>query len=414
MFWWENSFLSSDDGELYLGGRKAREIARDKGTPLFIYSRKQILANYAALQEVFESRTSLEIRICYAMKANPFPDILKILKRRGGWIDAVSAAEVERALEAGFPAHKIIFTGTSLSAEDILRAFEHKGVLVNIDALEQLEVMKEIREKHFPQRDIRVSVRWNPGLGRGFSPGTTTAGSNAPDGTPVKFGIEEGKVISAFAKAVDYGFVPVALHQHLGSGWVREDLEVIKSAVDRIIHMASKIQNAGISLEFLDFGGGFGPRYSEAQEPFPLKEYAEHICLSLKESDLKIKAVALEPGKYLAGDAGVLLLRVEYLKKSYGNLFACVNGGTYNSVPRPAIYGQAYHHIVNAGRLHAENMAKVTVAGNLCETGDIFGKEILMPPPQRGEILAVLCAGAYCRSMASNFNLREIPPEIII
>ena len=134
----------------------------------------------------------------------------------------------------------------------------------------------------------------------------------------------------------------------------------------------------------------------------------------IKKSGLKIKAIAVEPGKYLVGDAGVLLVKVQYLKKSYGNLFACVNAGTFNTVPRLSIYAEACHHIVNCSRLDDEKKERITIAGNLCETGDVFGKEIEMPKPERGDILAVLGAGAYCRSMASNFNLREIPKEIII
>ena len=116
----------------------------------------------------------------------------------------------------------------------------------------------------------------------------------------------------------------------------------------------------------------------------------------------------------MVSNAGVLLLRVEYLKQSYGNLFACVNAGTFNTAPRPAIYTQAQHQIINCSNVHTDNPEKITIAGNLCETGDLFGKEILMPTPEKGSILALLHAGAYCRSMASNYNLRDIPQEIIL
>ena len=181
-----------------------------------------------------------------------------------------------------------------------------------------------------------------------------------------------------------------------------------------MIQKAQEIQKQGYNLEFLDFGGGFGPRYSREQRVFPLERYISFIISSIGRAGLPIKAVALEPGKYLVGDAGVLLLRVVYTKESYGNMFACVDGGTYTSVPRPALYAQARHPIINCSRAGPRKKIKVTVAGNLCETGDVFGQEILMPPPKRGDILAVLIAGAYCRSMASRFNLREIPEEIFI
>jgi len=412
--WWENNFIKARGGILYLGQKQAASLAAEHGTPLFIYSKAQILSNFKTLFKAFADRTSLEIRIYYAMKANSHPGIMKIVKDAGCGIDAVSPGEIQQALRIGFSREKILFTGTSLSLEDIKQAFAQQGIIVNTDAEEQLELMREVKEKWFKKKKIRVSLRWNPGIGRGFSSKVVTAGEKSFDGTPIKFGIEESKVIPTLAKAVDYGFIPVGLHQHLGSGWTKEDFEGIKIAVDKMVDKALELQEQGFPLEFLDFGGGFGPRYSPKHEIFPLKDYAEYIWRKIEQSELQIKAIALEPGKYLVGDAGVLLVKVEYLKKSYGNFFACVNAGTFNAVPRLSIYAEAYHHIVNCSKLDSGETARVTVAGNLCETGDVFGKEMEMPVPERGDILAVLGAGAYCRSMASNFNLREIPKEIII
>jgi len=389
-------------------------LAADHGTPLFIYSKAQILSNLKTLLKTFADKTSLKIRIYYAMKANSHHGVLKIVKDAGCGIDAVSPREIQRALRAGFSREKILLTGTSLSLEDIKVAFAQQGIIVNIDAEEQLELMREVKEKWFKKKKIKVSLRWNPGIGRGFSSKVITAGEKTFDGTPIKFGVEESRVIPTFAKAVDYGFIPVGLHQHLGSGWTREDFEGIKIAVNKMVDKARELQKKGFRLEFLDFGGGFGPRYSPEHEIFPLKDYAEYIRRKIEQSELKIRAIALEPGKYLMGDAGVLLVKVEYLKKSYGNFFACVNAGTFTAMPRLSIYAEAYHHIVNCSKIDSGKKARVTVAGNLCETGDVFAKKMEMPVPSRGDILAVLGAGAYCRSMASNFNLREIPREIII
>jgi diaminopimelate decarboxylase len=412
--WWENEYLKARKRSLYLGGRRAQRVAWQHGTPLLVYSRRQILANYETLRRIFSRSSKLQLRICYAMKANSHREILRLLRKQGAWIDAVSPREVEEALRTGYPARRVLFTGTSLSTEDLRRVFRIDGLTVNIDALEQLELMEELKKKEFPQKTIRVSVRWNPGIGRGFNPRAITAGARSTDGTPVKFGVEKSKVLAAFEKASSSGFLPVGLHQHLGSGWVEEDYEVVRTAVDRMIAMASRVEKEGFRLEFLDFGGGFGPRYEERQRVFPLRRYAVHIARRLAEAGLGVEAIAIEPGKYLVADAGVLLLGVEYVKESYGQLFACVNSGTYNSLPRPAIYPQARHHIVNCDRIYDAKVRPVTVAGNLCETGDVFGKEILMPLPRRGDILAVLGAGAYGRSMASHFNLRDIPREVFI
>jgi diaminopimelate decarboxylase len=414
MAWWENEFVRLKGGRLHLGRESAERLARRHGTPLFVYGADRIRANYRRLARAFAEATGLEVRCAYAMKANPHPSILTLVRDEGGWIDAVSPAEVSRALEAGFSPGRIIFTGTSVSAADFEALLGIEGLIINLDALEQLEIMRLVRGRRRQGNRVRVSVRWNPGIGRGFNPKVITAGARSADGTPVKFGVEETKVLATFRKAKALGFDPVGLHQHLGSGWVKDDYPTVLKAVDRMIAKARELSRAGFSLEFLDFGGGFGPRYRRQDGLFPLKAYARAIGRKVKAAGLTIRALAVEPGKYLVADAGVLLLRVEYVKKSYGHLFACVNGGTFNTVPRPAVYGQAWHEIVNAGRAEGRPIRKLTVAGHLCETGDVFGKDVRLPLPRTGDILAVLQAGAYSRSMASNYNLRPIPDEIMI
>ncbi|MCR4396087.1 MAG: diaminopimelate decarboxylase [Candidatus Saccharicenans sp.] len=415
MNWWENEFLKAKNNRLLLENQSAETIARKYGTPLYVYSRKQVLRNLASLKEAFSSApTGLEVRIAYALKANPHKAILKTLLKKGCWIDAVSPAEVETALKAGFPENRIMFTGTSISLKDFERILKHPEVTINIDAYEQIELLAEARRKMRRKKPVRVSVRWNPGLGRGFCSKTVTAGERSSDGTPIKFGVEEARVIEAFKKLKQLGFEAVGLHQHLGSGWTEEDFPVAIKAVDRMIKKARELKKAGFNLEFLDFGGGFGPKYRAEQRLFPLAEYAAYILDKVESSKLDLKAITVEPGKYLVANAGVLLMKVEYVKKSYRNLFACVNAGTYNTVPRPVIYEEAYHEIVNASCVNGQQKEKITVAGHLCETGDVFGVERLMPIPKRGHIMAVLMAGAYCHSMASNFNFRLIPKEILL
>jgi len=414
MNWWESDFATVKRDKLWLGGRKAADLAAEHGTPAYVYGKEAVLARYAYLEGLLAAAAPVEAWLCYAMKANPHPGLLALLRKRGARIDAVSPSEVDAALAAGFPPERILFTGTSVSLADLERVFAIEGLTVNIDAAEQLEVMGRFKRRSWPKRMIRVSVRWNPGLGSGFNPRVITAGRRSSDGTPIKFGVEERKVLGVFERARALDFRPIGLHQHLGSGWIRGDFPTVREAADKMIRKARELKEKGFGLEFLDFGGGFGPRYAKGQGRFPVERYLGHIVRSVAAAGLGLKALAFEPGKFLVGDAGALLLRVEYVKESYGNLFACVNGGTYNTVPRPAIYLQAFHEIVNASRVDGGPKARLTVAGNLCETGDVFGKERLMPVPKTGEILAVLGAGAYCRSMASNFNLREIPKEILV
>jgi len=413
MSWWENEFIGVRDGKLSLAGRTAERLAARHGTPLYVYGRARIRANIVRLRDAFAPLAPRPVRFCYAMKANPHPGILRTMRAAGLWIDAVSPLEINRARESGFPASRIIFTGTSLSTEDLRAAFAIEGLVVNIDALEQIDLMARVRDRWFGGRAVRVSIRWNPGVGRGFNPKAVTAGERNSEGTPIKFGVEESKVLPAFRAAAGRGFVPVGLHQHLGSGWVADDFPDVAAAVDRMAAKAAEIETAGFPLAFLDFGGGFAQPYSRGQRPFPLARYARRIGRAVERAGLTA-AVLIEPGKFLVADAGVLLLGVSYVKNSYGNIFACVDGGTFNTLPRPAIYAQAYHHIVNASRPGPGPTVPVTVAGHLCETGDVFGKDLRMPEPREGDVLAVLGAGAYARSMASNYNLRPIPGEILI
>lgn len=414
MYWWQNNFLRIKRNTLLLGGQPAVSLAEKYGTPLFVYSREQIQTNYRHLTKILRESTSFETYIYYAMKANSHPRILELLKTEGARIDTVSPGEVAAARNAGFPASKILFTGTSIGVEDLRKVLSLGGVIINIDAAEQLELMRETRAKWFPHKNIRVSLRVNPGIGRGFCSKAVTAGPAAPDGTPVKFGIEKERALEVFFRAVEMGFPPLGLHMHLGSGWTGADYRSVTLAVDSLVATAREIQDKGPRLEFLDFGGGFGPKYMQEQESFPLRDYILYINKRIMQARLTLKSVFFEPGKYLIGDAGVLLMRVEYLKRSHGNLFACVNAGTFNTAPRPAVYKNAFHHIVNCSQVKSEDMQEITIAGNLCETGDIFAKRILLPVPGRGDILAYLNSGAYCRSMASHYNTRDIPKEIFI
>ncbi|MBC7364830.1 MAG: diaminopimelate decarboxylase, partial [Candidatus Aminicenantes bacterium] len=194
MNWWENEFLKVKENRLYLEEKPAERIAREHGTPVYVYSQKQVLRNFQNLKEAFSSaKPGLEVRIAYAMKANPHPGILKLLLKAGAFIDAVSPAEVESALKAGFPEEKIMFTGTSISQEDFEQVLRHPGVTVNIDAYEQIKILETARRRLRLKKPVRMAVRWNPGLGRGFSSKTVTAGKRSSDGIPIKFGVEDAR-----------------------------------------------------------------------------------------------------------------------------------------------------------------------------------------------------------------------------
>ena len=220
MMWWENEFATVKRNRLYLAGRRAEELAAKYGTPLYVYGKNAALARFRFLQGILAECSPVDAWICYAMKANSHPGLLALLRRSGARIDAVSPNEVAAAMAAGFPPERILFTGTSVSRDDLERVFAVDGLTVNIDAPEELELMGRVQRRRFPGKRVRVSVRWNPGIGRGFNPRVVTAGARTSEGTPIKFGVEERKVVAVFERARALGFVPVGLHHQIGRAHV--------------------------------------------------------------------------------------------------------------------------------------------------------------------------------------------------
>ncbi|MEA3343759.1 MAG: diaminopimelate decarboxylase, partial [archaeon] len=325
------------------------------------------------------------------------------LEKEGAWIDSVSPYEAKIALGAGFSKEKIMFTGTSVSDDDLAMLVDD-GIFINIDSISQIKRLRKLTG-----RKLNVSLRWNPGMGAGHHSHTITAGKH------IKFGIPEAKLAHAVDLVKSSGFNLVGLHQHIGSGWLKDDVCVFLKTVDRTIDAAAKIQDmTGNQLDFIDFGGGPGIPYRRGDEEFPLDEYAEGICSKVKNSALKSAQIAIEPGRYIVGDAGVLLLEINTVEDKNVPVIG-VNGG-FNTLARPALYG-SYHEMVICNSVESANRKEFMVAGNLCESGDVFNENReslrMLPAPREGHILAVLCAGAYGYSMASSYNSRPRPKEVM-
>jgi diaminopimelate decarboxylase len=267
---------------------------------------------------------------------------------------------------------------------------------------------------------LPVSIRWNPGEGAGFNPAVITAGAES-HGRPIKFGIEEDRILELCSEALSLGLKPVGLHQHIGSGWTGDDVDHFLETVDSTLQLASQMADAlGYPLEQLDLGGGPGIPYKPGQQEFPVDRYGEGIFSCIKDSNIKFKRLCIESGRYIVGDAGVLLTRVNTVEKKYGNLLVGVDAG-FNTLVRPAFYGiyegdqfhETYHHIVIVERVTGPQ-AECTIAGPLCETGDLLAVKREMTKPEEGETLAILGAGAYGYSMASIYNFQPRPPEVIL
>lgn len=389
-------------GNLSIGGADVMELADEYGTPLYVVDEKRIRDNYKRLYHSFRNYYN-NFQLFYAAKANTNLAVLRILEGEGSGVDAVSPGEIYTALLAGFSPDKILFTGNNVTDDELKFALS-SGVRINLDSISALERLAQL-----PDSDGReISFRVNPKVGAGHHEHCITGGNLS------KFGIMEEKAVQAYERALDLGFKPVGIHTHIGSGIL--DPEPFKLAVQTLMDVAGRVHSeAGVNFEFIDFGGGLGIPYEPQEKTLDITKFSQEITNQFKEKlnqyDLGKPTMYLEPGRYLVGDACYLLTRVNTVKHSYRK-FIGVDAG-FNTLLRPTLYG-AYHHIVVADGVGAEATQIIDIAGNICESGDLFARDRPMPEIEEGDLLAILDAGAYAFSMSSQYNSRPRPAEVLV
>ncbi len=389
------------DGKLHIGGVEAERLADEFGTPLYVYNGDRILEAFNEIRDSFGIHADREVRILYAMKANSSLAVLKLLEGAGAWIDTVSPFEAKLALDAGFAPGRVLYTGTSVSDNDLEYA-TNLGVMLNIDSFSQMRRLAKLGK-------FRISIRWNPGEGVGHHEHVITAGEF------VKFGIPEDRILDAVADAGRLGLELVGLHQHIGSGMLGSDVDIFLGTVDKTLQVAKSIQQKlGRDLEFVDFGGGLGIPYKPGDPGFPMDKYCSGICEKVRKSGLGFKAICVEPGRYIVGDSGIMLTRVNTVEQKGVPLIGVDSG--FNMLLRPALYG-AYHEMLICGKADREPDGEWMVAGNLCESVDVFNENMNLrplPKPDEGDVVAILNAGAYGFSMSSRYNSWPLPAEVLI
>jgi diaminopimelate decarboxylase len=356
-----------------------------------VYRRSVIEARYQEIKAIPYSPK----RIFYSCKANTNPEVLAVLKNLGAGIEAVSPGEIEKALAAGFVPEDISFTASNIS-KDELRQVTEAGVQVHLDSLNQLRWHGEMH----PGTD--VSIRVNKGIGAGHHSSNITGGPNS------KFGVYHTDIPEALGIARENNLRITGLHQHIGSGI--KSSELFLRGARGIIKTAEDFAD----LEHISVGGGFGVPYSPDDAPFDIARTGKELARLFKALSAKRGrdiGLILEPGRYLTAEAGALLATVTDMKKTPKHNFVGVNTG-FNHLIRPVLYG-SYHHIFNLSRPDAK-AKKVTVAGNLCESGDIFAKNRLIPEPQIGDLLLFADAGTGGYMLASDYNSRPKPKEVLI
>ncbi|MCL2114622.1 MAG: diaminopimelate decarboxylase [Methanobrevibacter sp.] len=385
-----------------IGGADTIEIAKKYGTPLYVIDEERIRSNYKRVFNAFTKYYS-DFKIFYACKANTNLAIMRILEESGSCIDAVSPGEVYTSLKAGFSPERVLFTGNNVT-NDELKYVNETGVRINIDSVSQLERLAKIVDPE----GYKISFRVNPMVGAGHHEHCITGGEMS------KFGIKENEAVEVYQIAKNMGFDPVGIHTHIGSGIL--DPEPFKLATNVLMDIAGKVASeADIDFEFIDFGGGLGIPYEPKENLLAIDEFAKEITgifkTKLDKYGMGKPSMYIEPGRYIVGDASYLLTTVNTVKNSYRK-FIGVDCG-FNTLLRPAMY-ESYHHIVVANKANDELVEKVDIAGNVCESGDLFGRDRPLPEVEEGDVLAIMNTGAYSFSMASQYNSRPRPCEVLI
>jgi diaminopimelate decarboxylase len=390
-------FIAQRDGELHVEQLPVRELARQYGTPLFVYSKAAMLSALAAYQRGFTGRKS---KICYAMKANSSLGVLQVFAEAGCGFDIVSGGELERVLAAGGRASDVIFSGVGKTRAEIARALEAGIGCFNVESEAELEVLDEVAA--VMGRTAPVSIRVNPNVDAKTHPYISTGLKGN------KFGIAHERALAAYQRAADLPHLQVVgIDCHIGSQ-ITEASPYLDS-MDRVLDLVETVERAGIRLKHIDFGGGLGIDYQGDQPPAADALWAQ-LLAKLDARGFGDRELMIEPGRSLVGNAGLCVTEVLYLKPGETKNF-CIVDAAMNDLPRPAMY-DAWHAIVPVAGARTQD-AVYDVVGPICESGDWLGhaRHLAVQP---GDLLAVLSAGAYCMSMSSNYNTRGRAAEVLV
>ena len=397
-------------GKLYAEGVSLNGLADRFGTPLYVYSAGTISDHYQGLRRALRAVDPL---ICYSVKANSNLAILSLLARLGSGFDVVSGGELERVQQAGGQPAKCVFAGVGKTDEEIELGLRYGVKAFHVESEEEMDRIAMVAGRK-ARRRAPIALRVNPDIAAGGHAKITT-GTYAN-----KFGIPFEEVVSIYRRAgKDRRLCLRGVQMHIGSQITQG--APFRAAVRKMIPLVKQLRKEH-GLEYFDIGGGVGIVYEDAlasgrqgwwktrqaQKAIPLSEYADSVVPLLK--DLKMK-ILLEPGRFLVGNAGVLVTEVLYRKRTGRKNFVIVDAGM-NDLLRPALY-EAYHQIEPVGSPRG-GMVSTDVAGPVCESGDIFCHDRALSPVDRGDRLAILSAGAYGFSMASNYNTRPRPAEILV
>jgi diaminopimelate decarboxylase len=388
------------DGELHCEDVPAERIAREVGTPAYVYSKATLLHHYRQVAEAF---APVDATICFSIKSCGNINILRLLAGEGCGFDVTSGGELFRALKAGADPKKIVFSVVGKKKEEMEYAIESGILMFNVESEDELLSLNEVARRI--GKKAPISLRVNPDVDPQTHPYISTGMKKA------KFGVDIKGSVETYRKAASLpNLEVVGVDCHIGSQLTSvspfvDALARVRVYLDRV--RVGSLRREGAQIRYLDLGGGLGISYKDELPPHP-EEYAKALIEGLEGLDVTL---ILEPGRVIVGNAGILVTEVQYIKETQEKTFIIVDGGM-NDLIRPALYG-SYQAIQPVVATSGEQIV-ADVVGPICESGDFFAKDREIPRPQRGDLLAVMSAGAYGFTMASNYNSHPKPPEILV
>jgi diaminopimelate decarboxylase len=382
-------------GQLYCEGVSVASIVKETGTPVYIYSYQTLVDHYRKIVEAFSSVNPL---VCFAMKANGNPAVLKVLAKEGAGFDIVSGGELEKVRMLKADMKRVVFASVGKTDEEIRAAITAGILLFNVESLPELRNINRIAGQM--KKRVQVALRINPDID------TPTHEKINTGSLKKKFGIDLRTAREIFlGRSAWRNLLVNGVHIHIGSQILTG--EPFLTAVERALAFVDELKADGVRIEYFDIGGGMGIVYKD-ETPQTAQEYARKVLPLLKGRDFRF---IMEPGRFIAGNAGILVTKKLYLKDNGVKKFMIVDAGM-NDLVRPSMYG-SYHEIIPVRQSAAPSLV-CDVVGPICESGDVFAHDRCLPDVKDGELLALLSAGAYGYAMASNYNARPRAAEVLV
>ena len=390
------------NAELYAEDVPVSRIAKEFGTPVYIYSHNTLLRHLNAYRQAFDGHKHI---ICFALKANSNSALLKLLAKNGSGADVVSGGELYLALKAGIPAKKIVYAGVGKSDDEIAYALRSNILMFNVESSDELKAISKVAKKLKVKAPIALRV--NPDIDPKTHPYISTGLKES------KFGIPIGDALENYSLAKRLPNIEIlGIHKHIGSQIT--EIRPFIDALKKVLQLTKKLKEMGINIRNLDIGGGLGINYNNDSPPIP-KDLSNAILPLIKKFDINL---ILEPGRSIAGNAGILVTKALYIKKHAGSgrsrekkEFAVVDAGM-NDLLRPSLYN-AFHSIIPV-RKNRRGKIMTDIVGPICESSDFMGKNRMINHVMPGDLLAVMSAGAYGFTMSSTYNSRPRVPEVLV